>query len=494
MRRGLIFGRRWFLRLGGGALLAPASGLGASGAEEARAERDRRVWTSVFAVQRVWGYVNRHSIEPGDGFDLMLAAGPRQAPIRGHVEFFRVGARDGGDTLVWTSPELEAMWQPVSMTAAAVGANWPPALRDVPTEGWKPGYYSADFVESGTGVRDLQVAQIVVLNPSHDGMVLLRLGTNTYQAYNSWGGHSLYPSEDDEARGAMVSFDRPTPPAFFEYDCWLARWLEALGDADGFGVDYASNFDIHDDPEMLARYPLVISAAHDEYWSREEFDAFEDRIHRRGGNTAFLGANAAYFQVRYVDVNRPPGGADLGRQMLTYKSLADPILRRSGDEPDLALATARFRDGGRRPETGLMGVGFESWFSPAGGATFPYRVARTDLPFFEGTHWQAGDVAAPVVGYEWDNRDPDADGTALLRPGSFNRRIDPARLQVLFEGAPVDQSGRQGCAEAVYFQSEAGARVFSAGTIRWSWGLGKPGFVNPAFQRFNRNLILSLLA
>lgn len=489
----LAFGRRWFLRLGG-ALLVPSAKGAAATAADARAERDRRLWTSVFDGQRMWGYVDRHSVVPGGGFDLMLSTGPaREEPVRGRVEFFRIGSYEGGQRLVWTSPELEAKRHPVSMTAAAVGANWPPALRDVRTDGWAPGYYSADFIESGSGARDIQIAQIVVRNPRRDGAILLRLGTNTYQAYNDWGGHSLYPSEDDEARGAMVSFDRPTPPAFFEYDVYLARWLEALGADEGFGVDYASNFDIHDEPEMLAGYPLVISGAHDEYWSGEEFDAFEHRIHRQGRNTAFLGANAAHFQVRYIDVNRPPHGADFGRQILTYKSLVDPILRRDRQAPDLALATARFRDGARRPETGLMGVGFESWFSPMSGATFPYRVARTDVPFFEGTGWQRGDVAADVVGYEWDNRDPDGDGTALLRPHSLNRALDPSRLQVLFEGAPVDQRGRAGRAEAVYFETEAGARVFSAGSIRWVWGLGKAGFANAAFQRFNRNLVLALL-
>ena len=47
--------------------------------------------------------------------------------------------------------------------------------------------------------------------------------------------------------------------------------------------------------------------------------------------------------------------------------------------------------------------------------------------------------------------------------------------------------------EAVYFVSEAGAKVFSAGTIRWPWGLAKPGFEQPSFQKFNRNLVLDFL-
>jgi len=61
-------------------------------------------------------------------------------------------------------------------------------------------------------------------------------------------------------------------------------------------------------------------------------------------------------------------------------------------------------------------------------------------------------------------------------------------LQVLFTGTPVDLNGKTGKAEAVYFISEAGAHVFSTGTIRWAWGLGKPGFEREQFKRFNENL------
>jgi len=57
----------------------------------------------------------------------------------------------------------------------------------------------------------------------------------------------------------------------------------------------------------------------------------------------------------------------------------------------------------------------------------------------------------------------------------------------------TDVWGRKGLAEAVYFESEAGAKVFSAGTIRWSWGLGRPGFIQPGFVRFNENLIRTML-
>jgi hypothetical protein len=76
---------------------------------------------------------------------------------------------------------------------------------------------------------------------------------------------------------------------------------------------------------------------------------------------------------------------------------------------------------------------------------------------------------------------------------SLNRPLPLESIQVLFRGAPVDNDGKQGLAEAVYFESPAGARVFSAGSIRWAWGLGKPGFEREPFKRFNENLVKALL-
>lgn len=483
--------RRSLFKLAGAAVITPA-GI-ALAADEGASKTETQLWTSFVAGKTVWGYVDKHSVAPGEGFDLMLATGPMRDRAVGWIEFYRIDA--DGQRRVWTSPELTVVHRPVAKTAAAVGANWPPTLLDIDTSQWPPGYYSADFIETATARHEPQVAQIVVTNPRRSGSVLLKLCTNTYQAYNAWGGHSLYPSENVEVRGAMVSFDRPTTPAFFEYEVYLSRWLEALGARVGFTVDYASDFDLHRDPSLAEHYPLLISGPHDEYWSKEVFDAVEHRIFQVGRNTVFFGANAAYWQVRFADVNRPPEGADHGRQLVTFKDLVDPIARRrTATDPGL-LVTARFRDGARRPESMLMGVAYESWFQPDGDLPrFAYRVAATDSPLFEGTGYRPGDSAADVVGYEWDNRDPLGDGRRLWdKDRSHISLLAAEGVKVLFRGTPVDANGKPGLAEAVYFESPAGAKVFSAGSVRWAWGLGKPGFEQPAFQRFNENLVRIML-
>jgi len=100
-----------------------------------------------------------------------------------------------------------------------------------------------------------------------------------------------------------------------------------------------------------------------------------------------------------------------------------------------------------------------------------------------------------VVGYEWDNRDPARDGARLYDPArSHVSALAANRVKVLLRAETVDVAGKPGVAEAVYFVSPAGAKVFDAGSIRWSWGLGKEGYARPSFQRLNENLVHWLLA
>ncbi len=449
------------------------------------------IWTEFFKGQRIWAYADRQSLRPGERFNIRAAGGPGQPPRQVRLEVFRLGA-GGVPAPVWTSDFAQVVYRGATASAAAIGPGWPPTFAGVDTTGWAPGCYYADVVEQTTATRDVKAAFWIVTNPRRSGAVLLRLGTNTYQAYNPFGGFSLYPNDDDEARGLMVSFDRPTPPDVFEYDVFLIGWLESLAASLG-GVDYAANFDVHADPTLIEAYPLVMTSAHDEYWSGEEFDAFHRRIFTLGRNTAFLGADTAYCQVRYGDLNRPPGAPDLGRQIVCFKTAADPIAARTTPAAGRRLTTDNFRTDARRPETMLMGGAYQNWFEPAGPQRPAYRVARTDLPLFEGTGWSVGDVAAEVVGYEWDNRDPEADGRRLWdKDRSEGPAIDPASISVLFRGEAVGADGAPGIAEATLFRSPAGASVFNAGSVRWAWGLGKPGFVNAPFQRFNENLVRAL--
>jgi hypothetical protein len=430
----------------------------------------------------------------------MLATGPALEKAEGNLAFFPILAQDRGTAApVWTSANIACEHHPIGPTAASIGPGWPVAVKHIDTSAWLPGIYTADFKSIPSGFSDTDVLQIIVRNPKPGGRVLLKLGTNTYQAYNQWGGHSLYATSPSSniPGGAIVSFDRPSLPVMLEYDIYLIGFLEAYARERGFAIDYACDFDVHSNPALIESYKLLATSAHDEYWSKETFDAVEDRIRRQGRNTIFYGANTAYWEVRFTDVNRPQEGGELGRQIVCYKSEDDPIVLRSS-QPDLFM-TARYRDGARRPENMITGVAYQNWFQPYDSSgqprpSYSYETCTVDGPLFEGTGWRVGDQIGSVVGYEWDNRDPEGDGRRLFDPArSHGFQLPLSSLQVLFRGQPTDVDGKKGLAEAVLFQSEAGARVFSTGTIRWAWGLGKPQVQTPSFRRFNLNMLDMML-
>jgi hypothetical protein len=455
---------------------------------------EKAVWKSYYEGTRVWGYADKHSVVAGEPFHIMMSTGPNHKTIKGTIEIFRIGHYPNTDRVCyWRAEDVEVLNAgEVQVTAGAVGAAWPTAFEDVDTTGWPSGYYAIDFIENSDGQRNLNVAFIVVTNKDRSGDILVELSTSTYQAYNEWGGYSLYKCDFVGSRAQMISFDRPTEPAFFEYEYFLVRWLEQVAAQLNLKVDYATNFDIHLDPTFAEKYRLFISGAHNEYWSKEEFDAVYRRIFERGKNTMFLGANTAYWQVRYVDVNQFESGLNRGRQLICYKDIKDPIKYRTNADQAMQLITMRFRDESRRPESMLMGSAYQSYFdnSESPRTKYPYLVTRTDLPFFEGTGYHVGESIGELVGYEWDNTDPEGDGQRLWNAQKSQiEPIDPASIKVLFTGSAVDVEGRPGKAEAVYFVSKAGAKVFNAGSIRWSWGLGKPEFEQQKFKVFNRNLL-----
>jgi N,N-dimethylformamidase beta subunit-like, C-terminal len=447
---------------------------------------------------RVWGYADKHSISPGETFDLMLSTGPDHITLSGRVEIYRIGYYGAGTDrkMVWRSDAIAVQRQDVGYMPASIGPAWTPSLTDIPTKDWRSGYYAIDFVTS-EAARVNDVAYIVVTNQSFSGDILVKLSTSTYQAYNKWGGHSLYENHftGEPNTGRMVSFDRPTQTQFYKWEYYYVLWLEELAEKLNLTVDYATDFDVHREPRFTDRYTLFISLGHSEYWSNEEFDNVYRRIFVLGKNTMFLGANIAYWQVRYADLNGYGSAKSLGRQMICYKSVSDPVRYRLGGNPDLYLTT-RFRDEVGKPETMLMGVGYclGCWFRADSEKQFAYRVNDTNFPFFKGTGYSKNEPVGDIVGYEWDNSDPAGDGNRFWKTGKA--RIAPIpkeAIRVVLSGTAIDYRGRERKAEAVYFVSKAGAKVFSAGTIRWPWALGKKEFQQEKFRTLNRNLTLYFL-
>jgi hypothetical protein len=316
-------------------------------------------------------------------------------------------------------------------------ANWP--VTDVVQTGsdWTSGYYLVEAViTSRADAGRVGTTYFILLQPptAPTSQILVQVPVNTWEAYNAWGGRSLYNFTME--RAYRVSFERPfdhqaATPLWWEIQ--LVRFLER----EGYDVSYATDIDTDSNPRSLIQHRLVIVAGHDEYWTLAMRNAFEGAL-AAGTNLAFMGSNDAYWNVKYEDG---------GQTIFTYKSMYDP-------NPDVTTKTAMFREIGR-PECLLEGVQHADIRALDHPLDYTVTNAGATDPWLQGTGFLAGDRIAGVVGREHDTL---TDYPGCVKPGET----------VLFhyDGGTVDVNG-----DAIRYTAPNGARVFASGAQQFSWAL-----------------------
>lgn len=454
-------------------------------------------------------YPGRTSYAPGEEVRLHVSSTASEYAL----EVARVGAER---RTVLEKSKLKGTFHATPANASTHGCRWPVSTSFTIGSDWKSGYYSVK-------VRARQAGQLIegdaffvlrAAEPGREAKILLQLSTNTYNAYNDFGGSSLYAGGDLPLQGMRVSFERPLSPGFLSrptdreltrwhpYAGWhrwerpFVRWLEHAG----YQVEYAANSDLEFRPEILKGYRLVLSLGHDEYWSSPMRDHLEKFI-GDGGNVAFFSGNVAYWQVR---------SEDHGRAFVCYKFQTDrdPYLK-SGPHSQLATLWSHRLVG--RPENQMTGVsfcygGYHRFRSAPVGAG-AYTVYRPEHWVFEGTTVQWGDLLGAkdeIVGYECDGCElvfedgqpvpTHRDGTpktfevlgtcpASLWPGD-----EQPHTRALF-GENSKRRRRRG--NAVMGVYKRGGTVFTTGCTEWSRGL-EGG--DPTVARITRNVLDRLSA
>ena len=320
--------------------------------------------------------------------------------------------------------------RPIPADADANGCGWPVSLT-VPTDGWASGFYlvtltGADgdvgytgFVVRGTGAR----------------VILLVLATNTWNAYNEWGGRSLYtggtevafrrpwapgtlvrPEVERDDRKARPVYTGEVPDAdgeiyvayrtahgfpgavgsagWFTHERRFVEWAERAG----FSFEYAVSSDL---AELdLSAYRAVVGVGHDEYWTAPERDAVE-RFVAGGGNFVSLSGNTMFWRVRDEPASRG------GTTMVCHKYTALDTDPAAGSDPE--QVTGMWADPVvGRPEANFLGAASMYGLYHRFGQATPrgvggFVVYRPDHPLFAGTGLRYGDVLGAghgVVGYE----------------------------------------------------------------------------------------------
>ncbi len=429
-------------------------------------------WDSGPGDPSIQGFATQMSVNVGQTIQFKINT-PSTAY---HIDIYRIGYYQGKgarkQATITPSVSLPQT-QPACLTDPstelvdcgnwAVSASW-----NVPSTAVS-GVFMAHLVRDDNG-EDNQIPFVVRDDSSHSALIYQTSDT-TWQAYNTWGGNSLYTGAAGPA--FKVSYNRPfatrtgsTQEDFFmsaEYP--MVRWLEA----NGYDVTYQSGIDTDRSGALLLNHKTFLSVGHDEYWSGQQ-RANVEAARDAGVNLAFFSGNEVFWKTRYepsID-----GSNTSYRTLVCYKETAynaktDPTPTWTGTWVDPRFSPPS--DGGR-PQNALTGTLFT-----AQGANDPMSVPAADgkFRFWRNTSMATlapgttGTLPNGVVGYEFDT---DADNG--FRPaGLFDLASGTTSEPAVASHYGTTFSAGTATHNMTMYRAPSGALVFSAGTIRWSWGL-----------------------
>ncbi len=480
----------------------------------------------------VIGYCWPQSALPGERVDLFLSTDDARTVT---VEIVRDGLEP---ELVWRDDLVTVGPQSMPGDAPEQGCAWSTTVSFEVDEEWRTGLYVVRIGDSAPSAWF--VVRTAVPTP---GAPLLKLATNTWNAYNDVGGRNLYTG------ALLASPQRPLAAGFldkpsgegsrvvddvgdvlnFAIDQELSLWHGMSGwagqerrfvewaEAAGIDLDYAIDADLDrpDGAALLEGRALLLSIGHDEYWTWGMRDRVEDFV-AGGGSVAFFSGNTSYWQVRLEHDDRV---------MAAYKHhyLEDPVMGTDREH----LVTSMWADPlTGRPEAAMTGVSFTRGgyhrvhlSAPAGAAG--YEVQRAEHWLLEGTDLCRGDLFGTedrIVGYECDGTEmtvvdgvlsaagagatPEGFTVVATAPATaFDEWTTPLPVEEgneyelefhakrLLGGDTAENMAklRHGFAVVGEWSNAAGGTVVTVGCTDWAYGLG-----DPTVGRITRNVLRRL--
>ena len=397
------------------------------------------------------GYADQVSAQVGE--TVTLRVNTKASTF--HVEAFRMGYYQGiGARRVWTSAEVPGSRQAAPTLIAptnTVECQWNPSIKIAIDPTWLPGVYLLKLV-GATGEQGF--VPLCIRDDASEAAVLIMQGVTSWQAYNRWGGYSLYYGNKGGAlsyiqspgggtyadRARIVSYDRP-----YSHD-WASGASDFVGNelpvvmqAEQLGLDvsYWTDIDLHERPELLASHHALVTLGHDEYWSLEMRNGAQTAV-QQGLNIAFLGANACYRQIR---LEPSPVGPD--RHVVCYKSAAeDPMTGKNN-----AVVTVNWDQSPvNNPESLLTGSTYQDI---AGNADVV--ISDPNSWALAGTGLTAGQRLPKAMQGEFDRYEPG--------PSS------PANADIIAHSLVTNRRGNY--SDITWYTAQGGGGVFDTGNASW---------------------------
>ncbi|KQV33388.1 MULTISPECIES: DUF4082 domain-containing protein [unclassified Rhizobium] len=443
----------------------------------------------------IQGFATEISTDVGGKVDFKIATDSKNY----RIDIYRLGYYGGDgarkvDSIQKTLATAQVQPHPiVDMSLGLIDCgNWSvSASWNVPGDAVSGVYFAKLVREDGTS--GASIIPFVVRDDGSTSDVVFQTSDTTWQAYNAWGGASLYygevPVDPNKMIGYMppncscgltaigrasaVSYNRPiitnTSPVGGSHDFIFGvehsaiQWMEQ----NGYDVSYISGVDATRNGNLLLNHKAYLSVGHDEYWSAEQRSNVE-AARDAGVNLAFWSGNECYWKVRWE--NSIDGNGSAYRTMVCYKETWGT----STDPSNIGTGTwrdPRYADPGQKPENALTGTMF---------TVDSYRQDAISVPsdFSNLRFWRNTDVAnlqpgqtlqlsQNLLGYEWDS-----DVENGFRPaGLVNLSLSSVSVDTYLR----DYGATIGSATATHsltmYRAESGALVFGAGTVFWSWGL-----------------------
>jgi hypothetical protein len=413
------------------------------------------------------GYADRTSVPQGGtiAFHIATSVTPFSLEIVNLAQPAQVLATIG--SLTSAASDCTGMWEN--------GCGWPVTAQFTIPSNWPSGYYAGRF-PTGLGTRWL-VFVVRAANPGLASPIVVVSPTNTWQAYNQFGGKSVYDSiSTNGQRAHVVSFRRP----YFDnlgqgrYPTWEQQFVDFMT-AENRPFELITDDDLAN-PNILSPYRLVVLAGHPEYWSLEARHTLE-AFAGAGGNVAVLGGNTMWWQAR-VDLT--------ARQFTVYKDASlDPL----HGVDDTRVTVNWYDDPVYHPENFILGSSFRNggYANVVAGTTdalpvnqrTPYTVIDASSWLFNGTGLTNGQTFGRAsAGTEVDgivfNTLPSGE---LVADGSDGA---PLNFRILATVPGGDGYGTIGL-----YTNSAGGTVLSMGTRDWLRGLPTDTVV----QQLTRNVL-----